>query len=116
MMIVFRTYAVQTGVCMASTWERGALLTGALAVPFWVAGVILVSTKATGSKGPEILAAYGQHSNGILVGALLWSIGVLLFIWFLGSLRSHYLAAEGGDGRPATSPTAAVSWPRGWRC
>jgi hypothetical protein len=26
---------------------------------------------------------------------------VLLFIWFLGSLRSHLLAAEGGDGRLA---------------
>lgn len=24
---------------------------------------------------------------------------MLLFIWFLGSLRGHYLAAEGGSGR-----------------
>jgi hypothetical protein len=86
---------------MVSKWERWAPLTGVLAVPFWVAGVILVSTKAKGSKGPEILASYQQHSDGILVGALLWSIGVLLFIWFLGSLRSHLLAAEGGDGRLA---------------
>jgi hypothetical protein len=39
---------------------------------FWVAGVIFVSTKAKGSKGPEILASYQQHSDGILVGALLW--------------------------------------------
>jgi len=86
---------------MVSKWERWAPLTGVLAVPFWVAGVIFVSTKAKGSKGPEILASYQQHSDGILVGALLWSIGVLLFIWFLGSLRSHLLAAEGGDGRLA---------------
>jgi len=86
---------------MVSKWERWAPLAGVLAVPFWVAGVIFVSTKAKGSKGPEILASYQQHSDGILVGALLWSIGVLLFIWFLGSLRSHLLAAEGGDGRLA---------------
>jgi hypothetical protein len=86
---------------MVSKWERWAPLAGVLAVPFWVAGVIFVSTKAKGSKGPEILASYQQHSDGILVGALLWSIGVLLFIWFLVSLRSHLLAAEGGDGRLA---------------
>lgn len=67
--------------------------------PFWVAGVIFISTKAKGSKGPEILVSYQQHSDGILVGGLLWSLGVLLFIWFLGSLRSHFLAAEGGVGR-----------------
>jgi hypothetical protein len=86
---------------MSLKWERLAPLAGALAVPFWVAGVIFMSSKAKGSKGPEILASYQQHSDGILVGALLWSIGVLLFIWFLGSLRSHLLAAEGGDGRLA---------------
>jgi len=87
---------------MVSKWERWAPLAGVLAVPFWVAGVIFMSTKAKGSEGPEILASYQQHSDGILVGALLWSIGVLFFIWFLGSLRSHLLAAEGGDGRLAT--------------
>ena len=84
---------------MSSKWERWSTLTGALAVPFWVAGVILVSTNATGSKGPKILAAYQDNHNAILAGGLLWSLGVLLFMWFLASLRSHYLAAEGGDGR-----------------
>jgi hypothetical protein len=84
---------------MTSKWERWATLAGALAVPFWVAGVALMSTKAKGSKGPEILISYHRHSDGILLAGLLWSIGVLLFIWFLGSLRSHYLAAEGAAGR-----------------
>lgn len=87
---------------MTSKWERWARLAGALAIPFWVAGVALMSTKAKGSKGPEILASYHQHSDGILLAGMLWSIGVVLFIWFLGSLRSHYLAAEGGDGRLAS--------------
>jgi len=63
--------------------------------------VIVISTKAKGSEGPEILASYQQHSNGILAGALLWSLGVLLFIWFPCSLRSHLFAAEGGSGRLA---------------
>ena len=84
---------------MVSKWERWATLSGALAVPFWVASVALISTKVKGSKGPEILTHYQQHSDGILAAGLLWAIGALLFIWFLGSLRSRYLAAEGGAGR-----------------
>ena len=87
---------------MTSKWERWATLAGALAVPFWVASVILISAKVKGSEGPRILVSYHQHSDGILLAGLLWSIGVLLFIWFLGSLRSHYLAAEGGAGRLAS--------------
>jgi hypothetical protein len=84
---------------MTSKWERWATLAGALAVPFWLAAVILISTKVKGSEGPRILLSYHQHSDGILLAGLLWSIGVILFIWFLGSLRSHYLAAEGAPGR-----------------
>jgi hypothetical protein len=84
---------------MSNKWERWAMLAGALAVPFWIASVALISTKVEGSKGPEILANYQKHSDGTLVAGLLWSIGILLFIWFLGSLRSRYLAAEGGAGR-----------------
>jgi hypothetical protein len=84
---------------MSSKWERWATLSGVLAVVFWILGVILISSKAKGDKGPEALASYHQHSDGILVGGLLWSIGVLLFIWFLASLRSHYLASEGEPGR-----------------
>lgn len=84
---------------MNNKWERWATLSGVLAVPFWVVGVALISTKVKGSKGPEILANYHKHSDGTLVAGLLWSIGILLFIWFLGSLRSRYLVAEGGTGR-----------------
>jgi hypothetical protein len=80
---------------MTTKWDRWSPLSGALAVPFWLVAVILISTKAEGSKGPKILASYHQHSDGILLAGLLWSIGILLFIWFLGSLRSHYLVAEG---------------------
>jgi hypothetical protein len=84
---------------MASKWERWAPLSGVLAVAFWLVGVILISTHAKGSKGTKILASYQQHSDGILLAGLIWSIGVVLFIWFLGSLRSHYLTSEGGHGR-----------------
>jgi hypothetical protein len=84
---------------MGNKWERWAILSGALAVPFWIASVALISSKVKGDKGPEILADYQQHSDATLAAGLLWAIGILLFIWFLGSLRSRYLAAEGGTGR-----------------
>jgi hypothetical protein len=86
---------------MTSKWERFAPLAGVLAVPFFIAGVALVSSNAKGSKGPKILASYHHHSNGILMGGLLWSLGVLLFIWFLSTLRTHYVAVEGESGRLA---------------
>jgi hypothetical protein len=86
---------------MTEKWERFAPLTGALAIPFWIAGIAIISTNAKGSKGPKILASYQHHSNGILLGGFLWSLGVLLFIWFLSTLRTHYAAAEGGTGRLA---------------
>jgi hypothetical protein len=87
---------------MDSKWERYAPLSGVLAVVFWVVGIIIASTQATGSKGPKILISYQDNENWILAAGLIWSIGVILFIWFLGSLRSRLLAREGGTGRLST--------------
>ncbi len=86
---------------MTDRWGRLAPLAGTLAVPFWIAGIAVISSSAKGTKGPKILASYQHHSNGILLGGFLWSLGVLLFIWFLNTLRTHYAAAEGGTGRLA---------------
>jgi hypothetical protein len=70
-----------------------------------VIGVIVVATGAGGDKGPSILRHYKQHSDKILVGSVIWLLGVILFFWFLGSLRSRLLAAEGGLGR-----LASIAW------
>jgi hypothetical protein len=53
-------------------------------------------------KGTELLAYYQTHEGRIVTGAIIWAIGTALFFWFLGSLRSRLLAAEGGDGRVTT--------------
>jgi len=84
---------------MSLGWERYAPLAGALAVIGWVIGIILVQSVADKNKGPEILAAYQAHDDRILAGGLIWLIGTALFIWFLGSLRTRLLAAEGAQGR-----------------
>ena len=65
-----------------------------------MASVALISTKVKGSKGPEILTHLpASTATGSSPPACCGRSASLLFIWFLGSLRSRYLAAEGGAGR-----------------
>jgi hypothetical protein len=82
--------------------ERFTPLTGVLAVVGWVVGIGLLDVASAKDKGAELLAAYTNHDGQILLGGVIWLIGTALFIWFLGSLRSRLLAAEGGDGRLST--------------
>lgn len=88
----------QTGASTA-TWERFAPLAGVGAVVLWIIGLITEGDIAGKSKGSEILAYYRGNENRILFGFVLFAIGTLLFIWFLGSLRRRLMLAEGGDGR-----------------
>jgi hypothetical protein len=86
----------------AVAWESYAPLSGVLAVIGWVVGAILLDTAMTEEDGAALLAAFNADETQILVGAVIWLIGTALFIWFLGSLRSRLLAAEGGDARLTT--------------
>jgi hypothetical protein len=83
------------------TWDldRTAPIAGIVAVACWVLGVILIMGVTDEDKGPEILAQYQAHDGRILGGGIIYLIGVALFVWFLGGLRSRLLAAEGPDGR-----------------
>lgn len=74
-------------------------LIGVVAVVLWVIGVIVGSSAVDADKGPEILREIRDNSNQILIGGVAFLIGCLFFLFFLGSLRSRLLAAEGGDGR-----------------
>jgi hypothetical protein len=82
-------------------WERYAPLSGVAAVVFWVIGVIVTeSTNYSDKDTPqEILTVFQKDSNTIIAGGLVFALGVLFFIWFLGSLRARLLLAEGGLGR-----------------
>jgi hypothetical protein len=80
-------------------WERHAPLAGVLAVIGWIVGIILMNIVDEADTGAELLAVYNNDEGRILAGGIIWLIGTALFIWFLGSLRSRLLAAEGGDGR-----------------
>ena len=78
-----------------------ALVTGPLAVAFWIAGLVVgkgmtdhLPSKAT---DPQVLAWLHANKNTVIVGGWLFMTGCLAFMWFAGVLRTRLAAAE-SDG------------------
>lgn len=82
-----------------SRLERLAPLTGIAFVVLFLAGVLLINNYDYLPPGDEIKSFYEDDSTRIAVGAFLALLSVPFFLWFLGSIRSHTRAAEGGTGR-----------------
>ena len=82
-------------------WERLAVLTGVVAVALWIVGVFVLEQARPGDEpsAEEILAYFTDNTTTIYVGAFLFALGTAFFVWFLGSLRAAFLAAEGVPGR-----------------
>lgn len=95
-------------------WERVGAASGLVAVVLFVVGfIIFLGQDPTGTpRIPDIANAgdYRQyladHTESIKVMALLNSIAIVLFLWFLGSLWSHLRAAEGGPARVSAIASA----------
>jgi hypothetical protein len=87
---------------MISQIERWAPpIAGIVFVVLMVVGSMLVGD-VPGPDAPEqeiagYLAASGTHTRNI-IGAYLWVVGALAFLWFLTRLRSDLRRAEGGTG------------------
>src|SRR5919206_1552901 len=90
----------------ARRWEHHAPLTEVAAVVLWVVGILAGGDKTNEDTGRDILAAVRDHSNQILLSGFLFLLGTALFLWFLGTLRSRLLAAEGEPGRLAATAYA----------
>ena len=86
---------------MTARWERLAALTGVVAVALWIAGVFTIeSVSPEDEDSAEALLAYFEdEGTTLLVGAFLFALGTAFFVWFLGSLRTTFLAGEGVPGR-----------------
>lgn len=86
----------------SNKWERLAPLTGIAAPILWILGIFIIESgnvltdKATGEQA---LAYFRDESGSLFFGFALFGFGVMAFVWFLGSLRSRLLDAEGGSGR-----------------
>lgn len=96
------------------SWERIGAASGLAAVALFLAGfVVFLSQDPTGAPAiPDIKDAdrYGlylqEHKDSIKVELLLNSIGVVLFLWFIGNLWAHLRAAEGGPARVSAIASA----------
>jgi hypothetical protein len=93
------TTMAETRPSAVASWERHTPLAGVLAVACWVIGLGIMGDISGKDTGDELLAYYRAHDGKIIAGTVIFLIGVGLFLWFLGTLRSRLLAAEGGDGR-----------------
>jgi hypothetical protein len=78
--------------------RRIALVAGPLAVVLWIVGLIV---GASGTKIPhhatdaQLLAWVQGNTNSIILGAFLFMVGCVAFLWFASILRARLAAAEG---------------------
>jgi hypothetical protein len=82
-------------------WERFAPLTGIVAVVLWVISEIIGQSTEILEKDTalEVLVVFKDDTNALIASGLIFALGVVFFIWFLGSLRARMWRAEGGLGR-----------------
>jgi hypothetical protein len=86
---------------LRSRIERWAPIGGIAFVVLMVVGSMLVSdVPAPDASGQEIAGYLADSDRQIrnIVGAYLWVVGALAFIWFLVRLRNDLRRAEGGTG------------------
>ena len=91
-------------IFVTMNWERYAPLTGVAAVVLWIVGTFLIEKddRPEGKDTAAFVAWVEKNDTAIIAGAFIFGLGVVLFVWMLGSLRSVLFAAEGGTGRLAT--------------
>jgi hypothetical protein len=77
--------------------------TGIVAVILIAVGFGVLTPKPPHLDAPpaDFVGYFSDHQSAVRAGVVVASIGMLFFIWFLGSLRSGLAAAEGGSGRLA---------------
>jgi magnesium-transporting ATPase (P-type) len=98
-------------------WEGMGSASGILAaLSFVFAFIVFMTTDPSGTppypsvenaqQAPAFMAA---HLNAYRIELLLLSLGLALFLWFVGSLRTTLGAAEGGPARGSTLAVVGAS-------
>jgi hypothetical protein len=84
-------------------WEKLGAATGiAFVVLAFASYVIAGELPKPGDTTEQVVAYYTDNSDKVLWSMWLFGIAGVLFLWFLGSLRSHLMKAEGDPGRLST--------------
>jgi hypothetical protein len=93
-------------------WERVGAASGLVAVILFVVAFIIHLGQDPSGNIPDIANAddwgayLNDHESSLKVQVLLNSIGIVLFLWFLGSLWSALRTAEGGPARVSAIASA----------
>jgi hypothetical protein len=84
-----------------STWERWAPVSGIAFVVLLVVGFSLLNLPSGDDSAAKIAKFYNDDGNRaqLIIGGYLMILAGVFFFWFLASLRSRLLAAEGAPGR-----------------
>jgi Domain of unknown function (DUF4386) len=86
---------------MARQLERWAPLGGIIFVVLMFTGTFFVADVPDADSSKQKIADYLTDSDNHtrnLIGAYIWVVGALTFLWFAAHLRSVLRAAEGGTG------------------
>jgi hypothetical protein len=90
----------------AFSWERSARASGAAFVVLATAAFIIAGESPKVSDSPEKIVDYlDSNRNQLIVGALLFAIGFVFFLWFAAAVASHL--RERGEGRVAATVLVA---------
>src|ERR1700737_3967801 len=84
-------------------YERAGAATGiAFVALVLIATFIAPAPPPTGASASTIAAYYTSHRGPVILGNWLSGIAVILWLWFLGSVRHALYPSEGGTGRLTT--------------
>ena len=87
---------------MKQLWDRGAPLTGVLAVACSLVGVMFALNQPQDKdSNAKIVAFFANHSHRVhgVIGFFVFLAGILFLLLFLVRLRDRLLEAEGQPGR-----------------
>ena len=91
-------------------WERSARASGAIFVVLAVAAFIIAGESPKVSDSPEKVVDYlDSNRNQLIVGALLFAIGFVFFLWFAAAVANH-LRENGQDRVAATVLVAGAAF------
>lgn len=90
----------------ALSWERLARGAGAAFVVLAAAGFIVPGEQPKVSDSADDIVQYlTSNRSQAIVGAVLFAVGLVFFLWFAGSVANHL--REAGEGRVAATVLAA---------
>lgn len=85
-----------------TTHDRWSAASGLAALGVVAAAMVFErGAPPAGASDVQVAAFNAAHSHALLTQSLLFLLSAAFMLWFLGCLRAHLAAAEGGTGRYA---------------